>query len=628
MRIWLEKPQKAFFLALCMLLVQATCALAETATVSFEISSVVANVEEDRASYSLVGATTPVYTVTERFAPYRVVLDIAGGSFAEEVTEASRQLPQNPFTSLVIEDLADKEPAIKRFIFTVADSHGHSVEELPDGLVINFLPIERDKAVTMAKMDTGLILKEFLVESTPNTTTVTIVSNTAIENYTVDTIGSGANRPPRMYIDIAGVSSSELVQELELGTAAVSGVRVAVAKDGDGVRIVFDAAQNELFSYSVAPGPNGLSVVIDESAMAALPAQPKNQGGNGDDATLDELISSSEKLLEGDPDAKIMSAEEKKAALQDDFSFSGYNNQRISFDFYKIDVHNVFRLFRELSGQNIIIDEKVAGSVTLALDDVPWDFALDIILNLMNLKKEERFNTIVIYPASKEFIWPSRTEDKLDFEADIEILEQESIIIEKATVQNPDVVKAKQLIILGQQMEKKNRFEDAVVYYEKATELWPDNKKLLNKLATINLVNLGINPKAVHFARQSLELDPSDTRAALYAAIASANMQRVEEASEFFAQSISGTPPMKEALLSYASFSENFGQNEAALTILDTYQDYYGESAQIMIARARILDKIGKVEDADEQYKALLASGYQIGPDLKKYITRRLTEDQ
>jgi type IV pilus assembly protein PilQ len=314
----------------------------------------------------------------------------------------------------------------------------------------------------------------------------------------------------------------------------------------------------------------------------------------------------------------------KAAALQDDFSFSGYKKQRISVDFYKIDIHNVFRLFRQVTNLNIIVDEQVQGVLTLALTDVPWDFALDIILNLMDLKKEERFNTIVIYPTKKEFVWPTRAEDNLDFKADIDVIEQESLVIEKSTSQSKEVMQAKELMGKAQNLETREEFEDAALLYSKAFELWPENTKISNRLATLYLVNLGMNAKAVYFAKESLKRDPQNANAALYAAIGSANMQRISEAKEYFAQSISNSPPMKEALMSFAAFSENNGQNDAALKLLNKYHSHYGENLDTMVAKARILDKLGMSKDAVQQYGAILTSGFQLRPDLKKYIEGRL----
>ena len=444
-----------------------------------------------------------------------------------------------------------------------------------------------------------------------------------IENYTVDTIAGSNERFPRMFVDIANVSVNELVKEKKIGTS-VSQIRVA--QRGSGVRIVFDSAGPEMFRYTVAPSAQGLSIVIDETPSVAAAAPPVPMpGASAGNSTLDELIGSSEELLNQDPEKIANSAAAKAAALADDFSFSGYKKQRISVDFYKIDIHNVFRLFRQITDLNIIVDEAVQGSLTLALSDVPWDFALDIILNLMDLKKEERFNTIVIYPAKKEFVWPTRAEDNLAFEADLEVIEQEALVIEKTSTVSSEVMKAKELMNQARLQENAENYEEAIAIYLKAFELWPSNTKISNKLATIYLVNLGMNAKAVFYAKESLKIDPQNTQAALYAAIASANMQRTAEASEYFAQSVSGNPPMKEALISYAAFSENNGQNDAALKLLEKYHSVYGETVDTMVAKARILDKLGLSEQALNEYKSLLASGFQLRPDLKKFIEGRIS---
>jgi len=396
-----------------------------------------------------------------------------------------------------------------------------------------------------------------------------------------------------------------------------------VAPRGNGARIVFDSSRNKLFSYTVAPTDHGLSVVIDESKAQPAAQATTAKASASTDKTLDALIDSSEKLLDKDPN-EISAAKKSVENLENDFSFSGYKKQRISVDFYKIDVHNVFRLFRQITDLNIIVDEQVTGSLTLALNDVPWDFALDIILNLMDLKKEERFNTIVIYPSKKDFVWPTRSEDNLAFEAEYDVIQQEELIIEQTSTQSKEIMLAKKFMLKAQKNEAHEEYEDAALMLTKALEQWPSNPQISNRLAALYLVNLRMNAKAIFYAKESLKHNPQNTHAALYAAIGSANMQRTSEASDFFSQSISDTPPMKEALVSFAAFSENNGQNEAALKLLNKYDQNYGENIDTMIAKARIFDKLGLKDDATNQYKAILASGYQIRPDLKKFISGRI----
>jgi type IV pilus assembly protein PilQ len=81
---------------------------------------------------------------------------------------------------------------------------------------------------------------------------------------------------------------------------------------------------------------------------------------------------------------------------------------------------------------------------------------------------------------------------------------------------------------------------------------------------------------------------------------------------------------LKEALLSYAAFNENFGKPEAALKLLQKYSAHYGDTLDTMLAKARIYDKVGNSPKAIAQYRSILSSGYQIRPDLKQYIDGRL----
>ena len=627
----LAKSSASIFLAFCVLSTLIYSTARADSGVAFVIADIQIQLSDNQLNYTISGNSIPAYTVSERFSPFRAVIDIAGGSFSENFPQSRATLPGNEFAALKLSNIKDQDPAILRFEFSLADSHDYTVTRNGKGLTIKIDSAREKPAGSSASKSQKRALTDLNVTTTPNTTTILIASDSKIENYSVDTIGSGANRPPRMFIDIKTVDIKELVREKHIGTSVE---KIRVAARGGGARIVFDSASANLFRYTVTPSLKGLVVVIDESdnkTPQLSKKSQKNKPGNSatSDATLDSLIGSLEQSTT-DPSADNSSdaTQKKISSMADNFSFSGYNKKRISVDFYKIDIHNVFRLFRQITDLNIIVDEGVKGSLTLALSDVPWDFALDIILNLMNLKKEERYNTVVIYPAKKEFAWPERAEDNLAFEADIESIEQESLIIEETATVPKEIMQAKEYVMQAQALGKREEYEDAALLYTKAFELWPENIKLSNRLATLYLVHLGMNAKAVYYAQESLRIDPQSSYAALYAAIGSANMQRVSEASEYFAQSISASPPMKEALISYAAFSENNSQNDAALKLLDKYHSHYGETVDTMVAKARVLDKLGLKKEAAQQYMALLGSGFQLRPDLKKYIQGRVAEKE
>lgn len=590
----------------------------------YHISALKSHFEKDTLSIDLIGNSVPAYTVSERFAPFRVIIDIAGAIVDESVPQTSPLIEANPVGTMSLSKLPDQQQPITRFEIEIADTHDYKVSRKGNDIGITITPASATTELSQSSTTVPSVT-DLQVTSQPGETSILLEGTDTTTTYKVGTLAGKGNTPARMYIDLPEVSISELIREKKIGTS-LAGIRVSPR--GAGARIIFDSSSTELFDYDVHPTAQGIQVVINEN-VRALPANLRpvaaTKPNSVTNSTLDDLIESSSSMLSKNQQASgTEDAPGSAASLQDAFSFSGYNKQRISVDFYKIDIHNVFRLFRQITDLNIIVDEAVQGTLTLALSDVPWDFALDIILNLQDLEKEERFNTIVIYPKKKEFAWPERAEDNLSFETDVKVAEQESLIIEQSANLPEEVMQAKDILRQAQIADKNENYEEAVTLYEKAVGLWPTNSNIYNRLSTIYLVHLGMSAKAVFYAKESLKVDPKNDKAALFAAIGSANMQRMNEASEFFTQAISGNPPMKEALFSFASFSETNNQNTAAIKLLDKYHQYYGETIDTMLAKARILDKIGNTDQATKQYQAIISSGFQLSPDLRNYISGRL----
>jgi type IV pilus assembly protein PilQ len=73
-----------------------------------------------------------------------------------------------------------------------------------------------------------------------------------------------------------------------------------------------------------------------------------------------------------------------------------YYGQPISLDLKDADVHNVIRLLGDVSGINIVATDDVTGQITLKLNDVPWDQALDIVMQAQNLESVQEGNVLRI----------------------------------------------------------------------------------------------------------------------------------------------------------------------------------------------------------------------------------------
>ncbi len=73
-----------------------------------------------------------------------------------------------------------------------------------------------------------------------------------------------------------------------------------------------------------------------------------------------------------------------------------YSGEPISVNLKDVDLRDFFRLIHEISGLNIVVDPSVKGSLTIVLDDVPWDQALDIVLKNNGLDKQLDGNVLRI----------------------------------------------------------------------------------------------------------------------------------------------------------------------------------------------------------------------------------------
>jgi len=90
--------------------------------------------------------------------------------------------------------------------------------------------------------------------------------------------------------------------------------------------------------------------------------------------------------------------EPKKRAASDPPVYSG---NRVTFNFQDIPVRSVLQLVADVSDINIVVADSVQGNVTLRLINVPWDQALDIILQAKGLDKRRNGNVVWIAPTSE-----------------------------------------------------------------------------------------------------------------------------------------------------------------------------------------------------------------------------------
>lgn len=92
-----------------------------------------------------------------------------------------------------------------------------------------------------------------------------------------------------------------------------------------------------------------------------------------------------------------ISAEEREEKKKKDQAFSG---ERITLNFQQVDVRSLLQIIADVAQTNIVVDDSVKGDMSLRLDNVPWDQALDIVLKARDLGKRQSGNVIFVAPAA------------------------------------------------------------------------------------------------------------------------------------------------------------------------------------------------------------------------------------
>ncbi|MDP2264463.1 MAG: type IV pilus secretin PilQ [Hydrogenophaga sp.] len=98
----------------------------------------------------------------------------------------------------------------------------------------------------------------------------------------------------------------------------------------------------------------------------------------------------------------------------------GYNGEKLSLNFQNIEVRSLLQVIADFTNFNVVTSDSVSGAVTLRLKDVPWDQALDIILQAKGLGMRKSGNVLWIAP--KDEI-AAREKQELESKASIESLE-------------------------------------------------------------------------------------------------------------------------------------------------------------------------------------------------------------
>jgi len=149
--------------------------------------------------------------------------------------------------------------------------------------------------------------------------------------------------------------------------------------------------------------PEALRVRLDVKDFAT-PVQFVSATGKGDDASIviepvgafDYLAYQTENKLT--LSVKPLTQEDAEKRQADRFAYTG---EKLSLNFQDIDVRSVLQLIADFTDLNLVASDTVAGNITLRLQNVPWDQALDLVLKTKGLDKRQVGNVLLVAPAEE-----------------------------------------------------------------------------------------------------------------------------------------------------------------------------------------------------------------------------------
>jgi type IV pilus assembly protein PilQ len=352
-----------------------------------------------------IEATEPVSYVTSRPDPLTLLIDLrnvtVAGTAAGPVTGAAA-----PVTAVYVEPAtASDGTTLARVRVQLSPQARHTVrasrnliyvevESVPGAAV---MPAARPapapvRAAPEGRLANATELRAVRAARRGEQLAVSLVGNGRLVAATVAT---ARDLPPRVLLDFEGVTSGAVPAVTQVNDRGVSRVRVGLNSRTPLItRVVVDLEEEVPYRVEAA-GPDSEEVVVlfgaPRGPAVREPAEPAA-------VPLEEVPPAAVIMLPSPPAVEVVyervaspepAGMAAVAALQEPMTTAAapprFTGHPISLDFQGADLRAVLRTFAEISGLNVVIDSTIAGQVDVALRDVPWDQALDIILRANKL---------------------------------------------------------------------------------------------------------------------------------------------------------------------------------------------------------------------------------------------------
>ncbi len=188
----------------------------------------------------------------------------------------------------------------------------------------------------------------------------------------------------------------------------------------EGKNVIFEITMKKMSPYFITQDKNQILMDFDIPAdMKGTQAASRENVPKVVSAPPKKKASGEKTITVSKADVDELSSRSKQPTTLDTFK-PKYKGQPITLDFQNADIQNVLRIIADVSGLNIVTSDEVKGQITIRLKDIPWDQALDVILESKDLSKMQLGNVVRIAPADKiktaqdRIIASQKTEEQLE----------------------------------------------------------------------------------------------------------------------------------------------------------------------------------------------------------------------
>ncbi|MDF1822693.1 MAG: type IV pilus secretin PilQ [Alcanivoracaceae bacterium] len=333
------------FASALVLLLLGCSALASASTITnMTYSTLPGNQLEVRLTFDGEVPDVKGYSIEQ---PARIALDVMGASSA--LKSKRHPLGTGNVRELTVIEAKDRT----RLIFNLAQSLGYKTEKEDNQLVVT-LGVERSKQAENVAVAAGADAQnirevDFRRGAQGEGQVVIRLSDPAIP---VDVREEGGRVIARF---VGAELPKELHRRLDV-TDFATPVKFVDAKF-DGQNTIITIEPNGTWEYLAYQADNNFTINVKELSQAEV-------------------------------------AKRKKDAFQ-------YTGEKLSLSFQDIEVRSVLQLIADFTGLNLVASDTVEGKITLRLQNVPWDQALDLILKTKGLDKRKVGNVLLVAPADE-----------------------------------------------------------------------------------------------------------------------------------------------------------------------------------------------------------------------------------